>query len=318
MEFSITQLLIGYLCYYINPLYIVLAILYVFKRRYYIINGDKETINCIIKKLTPHINVSHTKHSNGKDVPTGYFWSMKCIGTIDNNSHEHDRISIITSSSFYKELVHQNDATFTIERENDVPVIQDRQSKINVYMRSGHYKNLYYRSVKLNINHIKPIGDQEHILQSMIENYNRFGRCTFFVHGVTYAGKSTLGYLLAKQLKGIYCHTFNPSEPGDKLSNLMVDVDRDDDPIIIVIEEADIIINNVHYGKVSLNSEIPTSVFNKMTWSNFLDDMIFYNNVILILTSNITKEAIDKMDEAYLRKGRVTEYYSMLNKINIP
>jgi ATP-dependent Clp protease ATP-binding subunit ClpA len=46
--------------------------------------------------------------------------------------------------------------------------------------------------------------------------------------------------------------------------------------------------------------------------------MIFYNNVILILTSNITKEAIDKMDEAYLRKGRVTEYYSMLNKINIP
>jgi len=318
MELSLGQLLLGYVFYYINPLYLCLGVLYLFKRRYYIIHGDKETINGIIKKLIPHINVSHYKHSNGKDVPTGYFWSFKCIGVIDNNSHEHDRISIITSHSFYKELVQQNDVSFTIERVNDQPVIQDAVSKINVYIRSGHYKSLYYRSVKLNINHIKPIGDQEHILQSMIDTYNKVGRSTFFVHGVTYAGKSTLGYLLAKQLKGIYCHSFNPSEPGDKLSNLMVDIEREDDPLIIVLEEADVIIRNVHEGNVKLNSEIPTSVFNKTSWSNFLDDMIFYNNVILILTSNTSKSVIDEMDESYLRKGRITEYYSMLNKINIP
>ena len=318
MEFSLTQIFMGYICYYISPLYLFLGALYLFKRRYYIIHGDKETINGIIKKLIPHINVSHIKHMNGKDVPTGYFWSFKCIGTIDNNSHENDRISIITSPSFYKELVQQNDVTFTVERINDQPVIQESNFKINVYIRSGHYKSLYYRSVKLNINHIKPIGDQEYVLQSMIDSYNKVGRATFFVHGVTYAGKSTLGYLLAKQLKGIYCHSFNPSEPGDKLSNLMVDVERDDDPLIVVLEEADVIIKNVHDGTVKLNADVPTSVFNKTTWSNFLDDMIFYNNVILILTSNTSKSAIDKMDESYLRKGRITEYYSMLNKINIP
>jgi hypothetical protein len=316
MVFSTSQMLFGYVCYYVNPLYLLLSVLYLFNLKYYIIHGDKETINNIIKKLTPHINVSYIKHSNGKDIPTGYFWSRKCIGWIDNNSHENDRVSIITSNLFYKDLVTQNDVTFTIEREDDEPVIHDN-IKINVYMRSGHYKNLYYRSIKMNMNHIRPIGDQEPILNSMVDIYNRMGRATFFVHGVTYAGKSTLGYLLAKQLNGIYCHSFNPSEPGDKLSNLMVDVERDGEPLIIVLEEADIVIKSIHTGSVKLNPDIPTSVFNKASWSNFLDDMVFYNNVILVLTSNMSKGEIDKMDESYLRKGRINEYYSMQNKLNI-
>ena len=37
--------------------------------------------------------------------------------------------------------------------------------------------------------------------------------------------------LLAKELNGSYCHTFNPTEPGDCLSNLMVDIRVDDDPV---------------------------------------------------------------------------------------
>jgi hypothetical protein len=37
-----------------------------------------------------------------------------------------------------------------------------------------------------------------------------------------------------------YCHTFNPTEPGDYLSNLMVDAS--DDPIVIVVEEVDVLI----------------------------------------------------------------------------
>jgi hypothetical protein len=167
------------------------------------------------------------------------------------------------------------------------------------------------------MNHIRPIGDQEPIMNSMVDIYNRTGRATFFVHGVTYAGKSTLGYLLAKQLNGIYCHSFNPSEPGDKLSNLMVDVERDGEPLIIVLEEADVVIKSIHNGSVKLNPDVPTSVFNKASWSNFLDDMVFYNNVILILTSNMSKAEIDKMDESYLRKGRINEYYSMQNKLLI-
>ena len=314
MSLSNKQLFIGYICYYLNPIYLLLSGLYLFKYKYYIIHGDKETTNEIIKKLLTHINSSIIKHSNGKDVPTGYFWSWKCIGHIENHN-ENDQITIITTPSFYKELIQLNEISFT--NENDETPIKDFPSKIVVYIRKGGFKNFYYQSIKLDISHIQPIGDQELILNNMVNFYKSAGRATFFIHGVTCAGKSTLGYLLAKQLGGIYCHSFNPTEPGDRLSTLIVDIERDDQPIIIVLEEADIIIKDINAGVIKKNPEMPISVYNKTTWSTFLDDMIFYKNIILILTSNTSKEKIDSLDESYLRKGRVNESYSMLNKLVI-
>jgi len=82
-------------------------------------------------------------------------------------------------------------------------------------------------------------------------------------------------------------------------------------PAIIVLEEVDTIIKAIHTNTVKLNKEVPTSIYNKSTWATFLDDMIFYKNVILILTSNESKESIDSLDPAYLRKGRIHATYSM-------
>jgi ATP-dependent 26S proteasome regulatory subunit len=45
--------------------------------------------------------------------------------------------------------------------------------------------------------------------------------------------------------------------------------------------------------------------------------MIFYKNIVLILTSNESKDHIDKMDPAYLRKGRIDETYSMMEQLPI-
>lgn len=314
MELSTKQMFIGYICYYLNPMYLLLSIIYLFKCKYYIINGDKETTSEIIKKLMPTIGYSHIKHSNGKDVPTGYFWSLKCMGYIENNNnHEYDRIYIITNPAFYKELTQLTEVSFTNE-VTDIPTTKEVQSKIIVYIRKGGFKNFYYQSTKLDISHIHPMGEQAPILTNMTDIYKQNSRGTFFVHGITFAGKSTLGYLLAKQLGGIYCHSFNPTEPGDRFSTLMVDIERDDKPVIIILEEVDIMIKDIHVG-IKKNNEVPILVYNKTTWSTFLDDMVFYKNVILILTSNTSKEKIDSMDESYLRKGRIHASYSMLNKL---
>jgi hypothetical protein len=56
MNISIYQVILGYLFYYINPSYLIFAILHIFKYKYYIIQSDKEKINSIIKKLIPFIN----------------------------------------------------------------------------------------------------------------------------------------------------------------------------------------------------------------------------------------------------------------------
>jgi len=315
MNISIYQVILGYLFYYINPSYLIFAILHIFKYKYYIIQSDKEKINSIIKKLIPFINTTHTKYSNGKDLPTSYFWCYKYCGYIENFNHtEWDKIYIITTPNNYKELIEENEILF----ENQIiEPLKEQPKKIVVYMRKGGYKNIYYNSIKLDISHIQPMGDQINILSSMIENYKQYGQCNFFIHGVTYAGKSTLGYLLAKSLGGIYCHSFNPSEPGDQLFSLITDIERNDEPIIIVLEEADIIIQAIHYEKIKKHPEMPIMVYNKTTWCSFLDDMIFYKKVIIILTSNTDKSKIDSLDSSYLRKGRIHESYSMLKPLQI-
>jgi ATP-dependent 26S proteasome regulatory subunit len=45
--------------------------------------------------------------------------------------------------------------------------------------------------------------------------------------------------------------------------------------------------------------------------------LIFYRNVVIIITSNEDKESIDALDPCYLRKGRVDGYYSMMEKIEL-
>lgn len=190
-----------------------------------------------------------------------------------------------------------------------------QETSVTVYVRKGTYKNLYYTPIKMDLSHIYPLGDQAEILKGIVSVYKKLGRATIFLHGVTGAGKSSMGYLLAKELKGFYCHTFNPTDPGDQLSTLIVDVQRDDEPLILVMEEVDTMIQSIHKNKFQKHVEIPISVYNKSTWSSFLDDMIFYKKVILVMTSNTSKEDIDLWDESYLRDGRIHASYSMKTKV---
>jgi hypothetical protein len=97
----------------------------------------------------------------------------------------------------------------------------------------------------------------------------------------------------------------------------MMDIGPKESPIIIVLEETDVILNAVHEESIVKHVEMPTLIHNKSSWSTFLDDMIFYKGVILILTSNTSKEAIDFMDTSYLREGRIHKTYSMTTPISL-
>ena len=86
---------------------------------------------------------------------------------------------------------------------------------------------------------------------------------------------------------------------------------RDDEPIVIVLEEVDTLLTSIHGQEIIKHPEIPISVYNKSSWSSFLDDMIFYKHIIILLTSNTPKETIDNLDDSYLRKGRVHASFTM-------
>lgn len=309
---SLNEMILGYIMFSLNPMYVIMIILYYFNVKYYIIT-DKELATSIVKKISTTIIAPCVKHSNGKDLPTGYFIGRTFIGYIDNVSHEYI-LYLLTTPFNYTELIKNSD----IVLQRDIPKeIKEtcEVKKIMVYIRKGSYKNFYYNSIKLDMSHISPLGDQYMVVSNIIKIYNRENRATIFIHGNTSTGKSSIGYLLAKHLNGIYCHTFNPCDPGDYLSNFMVEVTRDDEPIIIVIEEADCIIRSIENQTIQKHPDIPMSIYNKSTWTTFLDDLVFYKNVILILTSNTPKQEIDDLDDAYLRDGRIHASYSMNTRV---
>jgi len=298
------EIVLGYIVCSINPMYFMMMFLSLFQIKYYIISENRELTSSILRKIAPNIISPFVKHVD-KDVPFGYFLGTRYMGFIKDNE-----VHLLTYPSMYKELIYMP----CVFMQTFSPV---QESPITVYVRKGTYKNLYYTPIKMDLSHISPLGDQGEILKSIVDIYQKQGRATVFLHGVTGAGKSSMGYLLAKELKGFYCHTFNPTDPGDQLSTLIVDVQRDDEPLILVMEEVDTMIQSIHENKFQKHLEIPISVYNKSTWSSFLDDMIFYKKVILVLTSNTSKEDIDIWDESYLREGRIHACYSMKTKLTL-
>jgi len=322
------QIAVGYLVYQITPYMkeLLLCLLYMFNIRYYVIIGDKETNRKFVRLIENEAQTLTCKHVNGRDIPTGYFISSKSIGYLDNMSEfePDNKIHILTTAGFYRQLMEKNVVHINTPRSLDdestelLPSkIMREQEKIKVYIRKGSYKNLYYHSLSLDVSHIHPIGDQQKVVDSIVKLYREKGRASVFIHGVTLAGKSSVGYLVAKAINGSFCHTFNPTEPGDQFSSMVSEITgRDEEiPLVITLEEANEMIRAVHTKTTLQIPDIPTPVRDKTTWVNMMDDLMFYKNVVLILTSNESKAAMDRLDPAYLRKGRIHASYAMLNRL---
>jgi len=187
---------------------------------------------------------------------------------------------------------------------------------MTIYLRTGSYTNIFYTRLRIDIHDLEPRGQQSDVVDSICKRFTEKRRGVFFIHGVSGAGKSTVGILVANKLNGTFCHTFNPTDPGDTLQHILRDSDpRDDSPTIIMFEEVNTLIHSVHSSSIQQHKSITTCIRNKTTYNNFFDDLIFYKNVLFIMTSNETKEAIDSLDQCYLRKGRVDEYYSMMEAL---
>ena len=199
--------------------------------------------------------------------------------------------------------------------ENDNLCMDEQNSQKNkeildpipYYGRSGTYSYFRYSERPLFVNHLSR-ENQSLIIQEIKEKYLSQRFLTVFLHGIPGVGKSYTGHLLAKDLKGSFCDTFEPNVPGDSFENLysMVGPTRKK-PLVICLDDVDGLIRDCENKNIIHNDKIPIQVYNKSTWNRLLDriDMGIFPYCILILCSNTSKNDIDKMDSSYLREGRV-------------
>lgn len=125
--------------------------------------------------------------------------------------------------------------------------------------------------------------------------------------------------LLAKKMqtptvKVNFCDTFKPTDPGDLFNKLYNSVSPSkDSPLIVVLEEFDITLRRLHDNRIEDHKHIPKEVCDKASWNQFLDrfDRKYFPHVILVLTSNMSPDAINSMDSSYIRQGRVNVMISV-------
>jgi hypothetical protein len=290
--------------------------IYLYKVRF-----DADSHGDMLNLLNKETVTSSIALIKSKKFPAGFFINWNSVGYINPGecySLDGFNINIITTQKYFDYLTKRKEITVLGENQTK-EIIIPQTDNICVFNRCGCYSNFYYSRLSLNLKNLIALPSQEPIVDDIISEYKRRDQLIVFIDGVPCSGKSSIGYLVAKNIGGAFCHTFNPTDPGDKFDNLIRHI-RDlvvtsESPIVVVLEEVDILLNKIHNQTIRENHKIPTSVKDKSSWSSFLDDMFFYQNVILIMTSNKSKNEIDKMDPAYLRKGRVHSYFTMNSQI---
>jgi len=312
---------IGVLSFYFTSfLTPFLLLFHVIGINYYIIRKDDDKTRAIVKVLQKTSMNSITLFQFGNLYPSGFFINFDCVGYynyVDLYDGVSTEIYILTSASYFEKLIKFEKTSISFSDKSSSKSVLTTQT-MNIYLRTGSYTNIFYTRLRIDIHDLEPRGQQSDVVDSICKRFTEKRRGVFFIHGVSGVGKSTVGLLVANKLTGTFCHTFNPTDPGDTLQHILRDSDPTDGrPTIILLEEVNTLIHAVHGGTIQQHKSITTCIRNKSTYNTFFDDLILYKNVLFIMTSNETKEAIDLLDPCFLRKGRVDEYYSMMETLTI-
>uniref|UniRef100_A0A6C0DC19 ATPase AAA-type core domain-containing protein n=1 Tax=viral metagenome TaxID=1070528 RepID=A0A6C0DC19_9ZZZZ len=262
------------------------------------------TENNLITTITKKIKYSTMRDE--QDDPSGFFVGKYYIGYILTATTEKTTKTLycLCTRSQFDKLKYKQDE-----------VVKETDIFIDLYVRKGNYWNFMYKQRRLNCTRFIPKPNQQNIIEQVIPFYKDNNRCVIMISGNPGTGKSIMGILIAKEMNGVLCKTYNPTTPGDNLENIYNQVNPTiNTPLILLIDEFDILIETFHNKQAKIHDHIPTEVYNKTTYNNLFDDinLTLYPNVVVILTTNLTKEMIEeKYDSSYIREGRVDMIFNL-------
>ena len=185
---------------------------------------------------------------------------------------------------------------------------------IEYYSEYGTYQFIRYISRTIPITQ-EFTAAQKGIYESIMTTYKRKQNAISYIHGDVGKGKTLLCYIMAKNLGGSLCDSFTPTSPGSYFEDLYSRISpTKDQPFVLLLDEADITIDQIHNHNITKHKNVPTQIYNKTTWNHFFDTIQrgLYPHLIVVLCSNISNDTINKKyDVSYLRDGRMDHCFKL-------
>lgn len=161
------------------------------------------------------------------------------------------------------------------------------------------------------------------IVQNIFDHYKNTLSSQFLISGNRGVGKSYLAYVIKKEFDNklnVDCKLFddvNPTTIGLNIKSKILPIASEFSPVIIVINEFDIILEKVIQEKNFVGDPRSVHTQNKLTFNQLLDDIEMTQHVIAIYTTE--KSALElkqnPLYKSYMRKGRI-DYFVNMNSDN--
>lgn len=275
--------------------------------------SDIKKIDIALKKIDEsNVVSSQQKWHHGRVKHDGliFSWKLGIIAYIyekTEGNHVVSELALIATKRNFDRLIADSD-----DKDGKFSIVVHDSHKIELLVADGSHWNPFYNSLDIKLPEDEKNPTQTQIVSDIYNLYKQTDYCSAFISGQPGTGKSTIASLLTLKLNALLCETFDPTRPGFTLSKLVIRAKPTrEKPLVILFDEVDVMIHDIHHG-ITPHKNIPIWVLNKSTFNKFLDHMRFHEHVILIMTSNLTKEQIsEKYDPCYLRKGRVNLYATL-------
>ena len=275
------------------------------------IEGNSK-INLIRKKIL-YSSLKNNKEHGGLCVGK---WFITYFSEITINETPTTVAYIISTYDFINDIMEdkRDDDDQNIDKDDNNNLIE--KNGIRLYQREGSFWSFRYESRTIYPFKLTERYQQTSVLD-IIETINRTF-CSIIVSGEPGNGKSTIGILLTQRLlqkvdKINFVDSWCPIDPGDTFENLYTKISPTKlEPLIVMLEEVDGIVSNIHHNKIERHKNIPIPMRCKKDWNSFFDKFSNgrYPHTYIILTTNQPFSFFDTMDTSYLRENRITIKYS--------